>query len=105
MMEGTLRVTPEQLESTATEFSSKGSTISNLTAQMSQIVNGLGGVWEGEAATSYTRQFNQLEDDVQKITRMVQEHATDLNEMAGRYRAAETANQDEAAGLPGDVVI
>lgn len=105
MMDGMIRVTPEQLKSTANEFSAKGSVISNLTSQMSQFVSGLSGVWEGEAATTYMGQFRQLEDDVQKITRMVQEHATDLIEMADTYLGAETANQEDAAGLAGDVIV
>mgnify|MGYP005772647733 CR=1 FL=1 len=103
-MEGTLRVTPEQLEAAATEFSAKGTTMSNLTSQMSQLVGSLSGVWEGEAAATYTGQFRQLEDDIQRISRMVQEHAADLNEMARVYRGAETANQEEAAGLAGDII-
>lgn len=103
-MEGTLRVTPEQLESTSSEFANKGTTMANLTAEMMQIIGGLGGIWEGEAALSYTGQFTKLENDIQRINKMVQEHAADLNEMARVYREAETANQEAAAGLPGDVI-
>ncbi len=104
-MEGTIRVTPEQLKATAGEFSSKGSTISNLTNEMCQLVAGLSSVWEGDAASAYMGQFRQLEDDTQKIIRMVQEHASDLIEMADTYINAETANQEDAAGLAGDVIV
>lgn len=104
-MEGTLRVTPEQLESTASEFSNEGSTMANLTSQMVEMVNSLSGVWEGEAATAYMTQFRQLEDDIQKINNMVQEHVTDLNTMAETYRNAETANTEEAGSLAGDVIV
>lgn len=104
-MEGTLRVTPEQLESAAGEFSTKGTTVSNLTSQMTQLVEGLASVWEGEAATAYTTKFRQLDEDIQKMVRMIQEHSNDLTEMARVYREAETVNQDEIAGLAGDVII
>lgn len=104
-MEGTLRVTPEQLEAAAGEFSAKGTTVSNLTSQMTQLVEGLGSVWEGEAATAYTAKFRQLDDDIQKMNRMIQEHSKDLTEMARVYREAENANQEEIAGLAGDVII
>ncbi len=104
-MEGTLRVTPEQLEAAAGEFSTKGTTIGNLTSEMTQLVEGLASVWEGEAATAYTTKFRQLDDDIQKMLRMIQEHSNDLTEMARVYREAETANQDEIAGLAGDVII
>lgn len=104
-MEGTLRVTPEQLETAAGEFSAKGTVVGNLTSQMTQLVEGLGSVWEGEASTAYTAKFRQLDGDIQKMIRMIQEHADDLNEMARVYRDAETANQDEIAGLAGDVIV
>lgn len=104
-MEGTLKVTPEQLEATAGEFAAKGTTVGNLTSEMTQLVEGLASVWEGEAATAYTTKFRQLDDDIQKMVRMIQEHSEDLNEMARVYREAETANQDEITGLAGDVII
>lgn len=104
-MEGILRVTPEQLEAAATEFSAKGTTVGNLTSQMTQMVEGLASGWEGEAATAYITKFRQLDDDIQKMIRMIQEHSNDLNEMARVYRDAETANTDEIAGLAGDVII
>ena len=104
-MEGTLRVTPEQLEAAAGEFAAKGTTVGNLTSQMTQLIEGLASVWEGEAATAYTTKFRQLDDDIQKMIRMVQEHSNDLNEMARVYRDAETVNQDEIAGLAGDVIV
>lgn len=104
-MEGTLRVTPEQLEAAATEFSSKGTTVANLTTQMTQLVEGLASSWEGEAATAYVTKFRQLDDDIQKMIRMVQEHASDLNEMARVYREAETVNTEEISALAGDVIV
>lgn len=104
-MEGTLRVTPEQLETAAGEFSSKGTTIGNLTSQMTQLIDGLSSVWQGEAATAYTQKFRQLDDDISKMIRMIQEHSKDLSEMARVYREAETINQDEIAGLAGDVIV
>ncbi|MBP5280931.1 MAG: WXG100 family type VII secretion target [Lachnospiraceae bacterium] len=104
-MQGILKVTPETLESTANEFSGKGQAVSQLTAQMTDMVCGLSSVWEGDAATAYTTKFRQLDDDIQKMIKMIQEHAQDLNEMARIYREAETANAEEASGLPGDVIV
>lgn len=104
-MEGTLRVTPEQLEAAASEFSAKGSTVGNLTSEMTLLAESLNSVWEGEAATAYTNKFRQLDDDIQKMIRMIQEHADDLNEMARVYRDAENANTEEAEALAGDVII
>ena len=104
-MEGILRVTPEQLEAASGEFSAKGTQIGSLTAQMTQTVESLGGVWEGEAALAYANRFRHLDEDIRKMVRMVQEHAADLNEMARVYREAETVNQEEIAALSGDVIV
>jgi len=104
-MEGTLRVTPEQLEAAANEFSAKGTTVGNLTSQMTQLVESLSSAWEGDAATAYMTKFRQLDEDIQKMVRMIQEHSNDLNEMARVYRDAETANADLASALAGDVIV
>ncbi len=103
-MEGIIRVTPEALISTAGEFSDQGSTINSLTGEMMQLVTGLSSVWEGEAATTYMTKFKGLEDDIQRIVRMVQEHASDLEEMARIYQETDKAGADEAGGLITDVI-
>lgn len=104
-MEGILRVTPEQLEAASGEFSAKGTAVGNLTAQMMQTVESLGNVWEGTAASVYAGRFRRLDGDIQKMVRMIREHAEDLNEMAKVYRDAESVNQDEIAGLESDIIV
>lgn len=104
-MEGILKVTPEKLIQASTEFSATGKTISTLTQEMTTIINGLKTIWQGDAATTYGNKFNGLQDDIEKINRMIQEHVTDLNEMAGEYQSAETANVDEGARLLTEVIV
>ncbi len=103
-MDGILKVTPEKLISTASEFSSTGSSINSITTEMMSIVNGLKSTWQGDAATTYSTKFNQLQDDMDRMHRMIQEHVTDLNEMATKYQAAESANSDLGSSLSGDVI-
>ena len=104
-MEGYLRVTPEQLMSASGEFEQKGISVGNLTAQMVQTVESLGGIWEGEAARAYAGRFRRLDEDIQKMVRMIREHAEDLNEMARVYREAENVNQEEISGLADGVIV
>ena len=104
-MEGQILVTPEQLESTATEFSSIMTQVQNLATTMTDQVNGLSAKWQGEASTAYVNKFNQLNDDIAKLAAMIDEHVTDLREMAGVYRSAEQANQDLANSLAGDIIV
>lgn len=104
-MEGNIKVSPQLLTSTASEFSSQGAAISNLTSEMMNLITGLSAVWEGDAASAYITKFRGLEDDIQKMVRMVQEHSTDLEEMARIYTDADTQNMEEANGLSSDVII
>lgn len=103
-MEGTLKVTPEKLRATATELSSEGQTVSSQTQQMMSLVTGLSSSWQGDASNTYINKFKQLEDDINKINAMIQEHVRDLNDMAANYSTAEQRNQEAGNVLRGDVI-
>ncbi|MCR4740044.1 MAG: WXG100 family type VII secretion target [Lachnospiraceae bacterium] len=103
-MEGMLKVTPEKLLQASGEFSQTGKTISSLTAEMISIVNSLKSVWQGEAANSYNARFNSLQDDIEKINRIIQEHVNDLNEMAREYQNAENAGIEAGSVLASEAV-
>lgn len=106
MASGILRVTPEKLQSTASSFEATGSTVNNLTQQMTSIVTSLSGqVWSGEAATAYVGKFNGLQDDMTRIYKMIKEHSDDLINMAQQYASAESASTDLANSLSSDVIV
>ena len=44
-MEGILKVSPEQLTSAASEFSAYGTTVRNITSEMTSIVTSLSSAW------------------------------------------------------------
>lgn len=104
-MEGIIKVSTEQLRNTANEFSGLGQQVSSLTSEMVSLVTGLSSGYEGEAAQAYISKFRGLEDDIQKINRMIQEHVTDLNDMAQRYDQAEQSNVSDAGNLSSDVIV
>ena len=103
-MEGILKVNPEELIAAAGEFSTQGSNILNLTQEMMEVVTGLSASWEGEAGTAYVTKFQGLEDDIQKLVAMVNEHASDLEVMAETYRQGENANQETISTLSSDII-
>lgn len=106
MAAGILRVSPEKLQATATSFDITGTTVQNLTSQMTNLVTGLTGqVWSGDAATAYVNKFNGLQDDIERICKMIKEHSTDLIAMAQQYTQAESANTDLANSLSSDVIV
>lgn len=104
-MEGIIKVSPQLLTSTASEFGNQGNVINNLTSEMMNLITGMASTWEGEAATAYITRFRGLEDDIQRMIRMVQEHSSDLQEMAQIYSEADMANAEEANSLSSDVIV
>lgn len=104
-MEGIIKVNSEQLVQTAGEFGNEAGIVGNLTAEMTNLVVGLASSWEGEAANAYVTKFKGLENDIQMLVRMVQEHSTDLEDMARRYGDAESQNLEEISSLASDVIV
>lgn len=104
-MKGILKVDTAKLTSTASSFKSTANTIKNLTTSMTDTVKQLtGNVWSGDARQKYTSQFNGLQEDINRMIRMINEHVTDLQEMAGKYESAEQVNQETANALLSDVI-
>lgn len=104
-MNGTLKVDPNKLKNAATSFSETGRNIQRLTTNMTQTVNQMtGNVWSGDAAQAYRKKFDNLQDDINRMIRMVNEHVNDLKEMAAQYAGAETQNQNLANSLNDNVI-
>ena len=103
-MNGTLKVEPARLKAASAQFASTSSQIKSATSTMTQIITSLSGaVWSGDAASQYMNKFNGLQDEIQKIDRMIQEHVQDLNEMATQYEAAESAATQTASALQTEI--
>lgn len=104
-MEGILKVTPEKLIQSSGEFATLGGQIKNLTAEMMSKVQGMKSVWQGEASEAYMTKFTSLQSDMDKLYRMVQEHADDLQQMASGYQTAEAGNAELGNGLHAGIVV
>lgn len=104
-MTGNLRVTPEKMISMSSQFAQSDSTVSGLTAQMMDIVNQLNSTWAGEAATGFYNKLKGLQGDMDKLHKMIQEHTTDLNDMAKAYQQAEKENVQTASALKTSEIV
>lgn len=104
-MEGILKVNSQQLMQTASEFGSKAGVVGNLTTEMTNLVTNLACAWEGEASNAYITKFKGLDDDIQMLIKMIQEHSTDLENMARAYEEAENQNLQEIGTLSSDVIV
>ena len=100
-----LKVTPERLNAVSAELEGENNTMKGHTDRMVSLVAEIAGdIWSGDAATAYKTKFAGLQDDIAALYRMVNEHVTDLQEMAANYTEAETANQEVAGGLSSDII-
>ena len=99
-MEANLLVTPEQLQSTASNFSAKATQVKALHDSMLKKVNSLSNSWTGNAAEAYNSKFNALQASMDTVYRMIQEHVNDLNAIADQYINAESAAAAAANDLP-----
>ena len=104
-MEGILKVTPEKLSATAQDFSGQATQVNNTTTEMMELVQGLSAVWQGEASQAYLTKFQGLQDDMEKMFRMIQEHSTDLQEMSDTYRTAESSAEQAIQTLSSEVIV
>ena len=68
-MEGQIKVTAQELLNASSDFEARNSSVNDITAQMLSLARNLSSQWEGEAATAYTNKFNELEDDMQLISK------------------------------------
>lgn len=103
-MNGYIKVAPEQLTSMSNEFASESNMIYNLTSEMLNLISATYSIWQGEAATAYTNKFSGLQEDMEQMYRMIQEHSADLEQMAANYKQSESNNVSEAMALLNDVI-
>ncbi len=103
-MDGIIKVDPQNLINASQEFSGEGSKVASLTSEMVNIMNSLGATWQSDAATAYISKANALDSDISKLNTMIQEHVTDLQEMANTFMNAERAAQSEADALVSSVI-
>ncbi|MBQ7613440.1 MAG: WXG100 family type VII secretion target [Butyrivibrio sp.] len=105
-MANVIRVTPEELKSSASRMEAKSQEIEIKTQQMTEIANALTGrIWSGEAQTEYIRKFNGLQDDIARMHNLIKEHVEHLHMIANEYQTTENANKDTAATLSSDVIV
>ena len=103
-MDGQIKVTPEKLKETSSEFGSLDSQITSLTGEMRTLVKGLASNWEGTASAAYIRQFTGLQNDMDQMHRKIQEHVKDLTDMATVYENAEKQNESTNSAIPSDLI-
>ena len=100
-----LNVDAQDLINTAELFSESGAKVATITDEMMSLVTGLTGVWTGDTAEAYITKFSALDDDIVRMINMINEHVSDLEEMAQNYLENESEGVSEAELVLSDEVI
>lgn len=102
---GHVAVDPQELMAASSELASCAAKLNGILNSMLELVRSVTSFWTGEAAAAFLTKFLGLQDDMQKIVRMVQEHADDLSRIAASYLKAEQENVSDFSGLSADVIV
>lgn len=67
-------------------------------------VTGLSSTWTGDASAAYISKFKKLQTDMDTMGRMINEHVTNLTNMAKDYTSTESSNASATDVLSGNVI-
>lgn len=100
-----LKVTPEALRKKADSISTS---ISNIETELNEIGNVILGTrkyWEGDASDAHQKCYKAFQEDIPTVVKRLKEHPKDLLCMAEIYDSTESANQQLANRLPGNIIV
>ena len=101
---GTIRVDFQIMQNEASNFAGLAQEVQSNTNSMMQSVESMNGQWVGDAGTSYIKKFQQLQQDMQEMYRIISEYVVDLLNMIRNYQQAESEIQSQVGGLETDVI-
>lgn len=99
-MNGTLLVSPEEMQKAASALSTQVSNMDDCFQQMKSTMQQTVSYWVGEAGEAHRKLYEQQIEKTQEIIKRYTEHVTDLNAMAGVYSEAELKATTLADELP-----
>ena len=93
-MAGQIRMTPEQMNSRATEVRGQRDAFQDVISAMQKIIDDLQTEWEGAASASFEQQFNDLKPSFNDMKQLLDDLATQLDKTAEAVKALD----EEIAG-------
>ena len=99
-----LQVSPEQMNQTATEIMSKIDNVQSLFANTSDRIRSTARYWEGDVGDVRRRSYENKQDDVDNMIKMLKRYVLELRMMAMNYNLAESVVSQISEALPTDVL-
>ena len=94
-----LKVTPEELRNTATQFKSNLQKMQTAYLQMSDAVRNLDTTWNGEANEQFKAQFDSMYKNLSQTEDKMNDAVDELTKAAGIYEQVENSNKSQIASL------
>ncbi len=99
-MEGSIRVAPQVLTETTTQFESLMKEAESLREEMNSSITGMSSVWEGETFDTYKTQFGKLSSSISEKHAAITKYLSQVRDIANEYMTADSNTQAEADSLP-----
>ena len=104
-MADTIRVTPKELQDKARMMENAGNEIKNLSQNMTAKVTELSGrIWSGEAQQAYVNRFKSLQEDIERLNKLIADEAQHLYTISAEYTKTEETNVTESGNLSEHVI-
>ena len=98
-MADVLKVTPEELQSTANQFKNYQNELKIAYLTMSNSVRTLDGTWNGEASEQFKTQFDNMYKNLSQTEDKMNDAVDELTKAAGIYEQVENSNKSQMASL------
>lgn len=100
-----LKVSLEELRQKAAQIEGQIANAERNWQNLCEVVNASRHYWEGEAADSRRRLFEEAKQDVDTVIARLKKHPSNLLEMAGVYQDAEAKAADLVQSLPDNAIL
>jgi len=98
-MADVLKVTPEELRNTATQFKANQQKMQTAYLQMSDAVRSLDTTWNGEANEQFKTQFENMYKNLSQTEQKMEDAVDELTKAAGIYEEVENGLKSLAQSL------
>lgn len=105
MADFAFRVTPEDLEKRADEFSALVHSIEAHFDRINTLSEKTRSYWRGEAGNACRAGYDSYRDDISFVIGGLKEHPVDLLKMAGIYRESEKTAKEISKSLKVDQIV
>lgn len=83
----TLLVTPEVLDSRATDLRGYMSEHESNMKKLDALVNAIDTIWRGDSQLAYTDEYKSLKKNAEKVSKLLENYAKTITEVSNRMRA------------------